>query len=141
MGQGAHRGVVDPGSGNLGQVLEGNTTRCFELGSTGAAPHGGAQAADVEVVEQDQLGSGGEGFVQLDQVGHLDLDQLGRRHSEAGRGQGSSNATGRTDVVLLDQEAVVKTATVVPAAANSDGVLLENAHAGGGLAGVDHLGA
>ena len=50
---------------------------------------------------------------------------------------GVATEPGGANVVVLDQDAVVEPGAVVPAAADGDGVLLEDAQAGGGLARVE----
>ena len=63
-------------------------------------------------------------------------DAMRRRH-------GLGHATAGGDMVFLDQEGVVQADAVVVAAAAGDRVLLRQAQAGQGLAGVEqpHLGA
>src|SRR5688500_15860058 len=50
---------------------------------------------------------------------------------------GSGDASARADVVVLDEDGVIEAGAVVVAAADAHGVLLEDAMAGCGLAGVE----
>ncbi len=83
------------------------------------------------------LGAGVEGFGELLQGFHFDLDEYVVATNGAGLFQRGGDSAGGHDVVFLDQDSVIEPEAMVLAAAAGDGVLLRQPQAGQGLAGVD----
>ena len=85
-----------------------------------------------------------EGLLQLIKVAHLYLYfEVHALLLEIGMAavEGSLDATGKVNVVVLKQYHVEKSYAVVHAATNPNGLLLKDAHAGSCLTGVEHLAA
>src|SRR5439155_23068288 len=133
--------VVDAGAGNVGQVVEADSAARLESSAAASLRDGCGHLLGREVIEEDQRRAGLERFVELLQAGHFDLDDLAGGRAALGGVHGRRDPAGGADVVLLDQETVVETGAVVTGATDTDGVLLEHAQAGRGLARVDHPGA
>ena len=119
----------------------------FGVGADGverdaAGEFGGGAAVDVadpfsgfrrgEVVEEEALCAAGEGFVEFGAGADFDFGGLGLDTFEGG-----TDATGGGDVIVLDEDGVVQTKTVVGDAAGRGGLFLEQAEAGGGFAGIE----
>src|SRR3954463_3166095 len=104
----------------------------FEGDPAVRAVDGGLEPRDVavranEVIEQYHVSAGGDGLVELVQVGDLDLDALAWRGPVLRAFDGRRDPARRADVVLLDEEAVVQAGPVIAAAADPHGVLLQDA--------------
>ena len=103
--------------------------------SPGAVPAGAANSLDRvlqgQVVDQDEIRARLQGFVELGQVVHFDLD---REHARPvgrcppglapGRLESASYTPQGGDVVVLHQDGVGQAHTVVGAASTADGILL-----------------
>ena len=114
-----------------------DATAGLESGPAAGVGDRRAQRVDREVVQQDQGGAGGQGFVELVQAGDFDLHQHARGSAALRGTHGRADSTGRADVVFLDQHAVIQAGAVVARAADAHRVLLQHAHAWRRLAGVD----
>ena len=99
---------------------------------------------DAEVVEHDAVHAAvAEHLPELVEVSHFDFYlQVEVVFLEIGVAavDGFVDASGKVDVVVLEQNHVEESDAMVASAANLDGLLLEHAQAGGGLAGVEHAG-
>src|SRR5690606_20150848 len=104
LGQRAGGDVIDPGGGDGGQGVAGDAAGDLQRGPPGGQPHRLLHGRQVEVVQQDLAGAGGQGLARLVQVFHLDLDVV---VDGAGAFQGGRDAAGRGDMVFLDQDGVV----------------------------------
>ena len=139
----ADRDIVDPGRGYLADVVEVDAAGSLEaerLAARAIARHGLAELGQREVVEQCEVGAGGEGLLELGQRLDLDLD----RHpgTERARGRhGRADRTGGRDVVLFDEDAVEQADAVVAPAAAAHGVLLREPQPRNGLARVEERAA
>ncbi len=140
VGEGADGDEVDPGEGVVADGLEVHVAG----GLDGDVGQGGADLLDRlfdggggHVVEQDGLGAAGDGLVELDLAADLDLHDLAGLAAGEGVGEGGGKASAEGDVVVLDEDAVLQVEAVIDAAAAADGVLVEGAEAGDGLAGVE----
>ncbi len=103
--------------------------------------HGGPDLCRGHVVQQDELRTGGQGFVELVERVDLDLDANAVSGGRLGGAEGGGDTAGRGDVVVLDEDGVEESDAVVDAATQGDGVLVQGAEAGDGLAGVEDRGA
>ena len=92
------------------------------------------------VVEQDGLGAAGDGLFEFERGADFDLDDLAGLAAGEGVFEGGGKAAAEGDVVVLDEDAVLQVEAVVEASAAADGVLVQRAQAGDGLAGVEDLG-
>ena len=134
LGIGAEGGVGDAAAG-LGLVAHGPGLD---------AAHGLGEGRDVEVVEHDAVHTAVvEHALQLVQVAHLDFDfqRLALVVQVLARTvDGRLDAAGEVDVIVLEHHHVVEADTVVGAAAAGHGILLQQPHVGGRLAGVEQSG-
>ncbi len=137
MSEGADRDDIDAGGGDGGDVLLRDAAGGLGEGASADLLDGGAKLLDGHVVQQDDIGAGGQGLVHLARVAdfHFDPHRVGSKG--AGAAHGSSDPSGGGDVVLLDEDGIGETEAVVVAAAGADGVLLRVAQAGDGLARVE----
>ena len=114
----------------------------FEQCATASESHSFADFCRRHIVEQDDVSTGGEGFVELFQIVHLDLDCFPRRNCASemdGFGDGVGRVSGQCcDVVVLDQNLVVQTGAMIGASAAGDGIFFERAEAGSCLASVEN---
>jgi hypothetical protein len=69
-----------------------------------------------------------------------DLDDLAGLAAGEGALEDRGQAAAERDVVVLDEDSVLQVEAVVDAAAAADGVLIQRAQAGDGLAGVEDFG-
>ena len=141
VGQGADRDEVDPRLGIGAECLLGDTAAGLGLKAAANAAHRLAQGVDVEVVEHDAVDAAVvEHTLQLVEVAHLYLDAeilaLGGQ-IVVGAVDGLFYTTGKVDVVVLEHHHVVEANAVVGTAATADSILLQEAHVGGCLAGVE----
>jgi hypothetical protein len=83
------------------------------------------------------VASGIEGFGELFQCLDLNLDEDVLSADRRGLNQRCRDSAGRHDVVFLDQDPVIKTQSMVGAAAASDRVFLSQAQPRKGLACID----
>ena len=82
----------------------------------------------------------GDGLVEFLRRADFDLDDLaGLASGERAREHGGKAAAER-DVIVLDEDPILQVEPVVEAAAAADGVFIQRAQAGDGLAGVEDLG-
>jgi hypothetical protein len=123
--------------GDGGDAAQGDAPRGLQLSTPLGELHRFPHHAHGEIVEEDELGAGLQGLAQLPQVFHLDLDGGAGGGELAGLLQGPVDAAGGQDVVFLDQDAVVEADALVLAAADLDRVLLGQAQARQGLAGIE----
>ena len=92
------------------------------------------------VVEQDCFGAVLEGVFEFLLSADFDLDTLAGFAAGEGAAEDGADAAAEGDVVVLDEDAVGEVEAMVGAAAAEDGVLVEGAEAGDGLAGVEYVG-
>ena len=92
------------------------------------------------VVEQDGVGVAGDGLLEFDGRADFDLDDLAGLAAGERAGEDGGQAAAERDVVVLDEDSVLQVEAVVDAAAAADGVLIQRAQAGDGLAGVEDFG-
>ena len=85
--------------------------------------------ANLEVVEQDDLGARLERLVELREVVDLDADAQHVRRRRARAAHGLAHRAHERDVVVLDEDPRREVRAVVRAAARAHGVLLERARA------------
>ena len=121
---------------------------CVPAGAGGVAEGDGlAHGGEIHVVQEDGVDAADlEDFAKLVQRVYLDLN-------EAGGGLGSTQCDDLAEcigqfgegnggeVVVLDQQAVIEAHAMVQPAAATDGVLFQQAVAGGGFAGVIDAGS
>ena len=117
-----------------------HTAGDFDNGRAGDDRDGAADERGRHVVEEDDLGTGADGFFHLGERGGLDLDLRGVRGGKAGELHGLGERAGGGDVVVFDEDVFAEGRAVVHAAAAAHGVFFERAPAGRGLAGVDDAG-
>ena len=98
------------------------------------------QGGQVHVVEQHHACTRVEGFCQLGQGFDLDFNKAGGGGYLGRTRQHLGHATGRRDVVFLDQHRVIQANAVVGAAAGAHRVFLRQPQAGQGFAGVHNVG-
>jgi len=141
LGEAADGNAVHAGFGDGAHGVQADVAGGFEQGAAGRAFDCAAHGVEIEIIEQDQLRTGRQRFVELVQRFHLDL----HAHAVAGqperRFQHRCDAAGRGDVVFLDQDAVVEPDALVLSAARAHRVFFGQAQAGQRLAGVEDGGA
>ena len=139
VGEGADGEEVDAGLGDRPGPVEGQPAG--GLGAdAGRAAEGdrGAQVVQRHVVEQHQVGTGGDHLADLLDGVALDLDlEVGPLRADGLEGR--HDAAGGDDVVVLDEGGVRQRHPVVAAATGDDRRLLQSTQPGGGLAGVADL--
>jgi hypothetical protein len=134
--QRTHRHEVGTGRGKLRQTRQRDAAGNFGPGPATAAVHGLENLGRGQVVEQHDVGTGAQRVVHLRQALGFDFDpQVGLRCPRARHG--GCDAAGQTDVVVLDQHAVVEPHPVIGGAAGAHGVFLELAEERGGLARIE----
>lgn len=138
LGHGADGNVVHPGFGNRPQGAFIDSATGFQLGLAGIQAHGLAHIVQAQFVEHDDVGSGCQRFLQLLKAFHFHFHRLARGDLVGGA-DGLGDAPAGSDMVFLDQEGVIQADAVVMAAATSDCVLLRQAQAWEGLAGIQQL--
>ena len=142
MRQRTDRDEVDAALGIGAHRLEGDAAARFGLAASGDLLDRQARHFGREIVEHDAVdASGGEHLVDVLQRAHLafDGDLLApRREIGLGARDGPADAAGEVDVVVLQQDHVEQSHAVVLAAADLHGHLVQHAHAGRGLARVEH---
>ena len=141
MGERADGDVVDAGFGVGAHVAQVDEAADLQAGAPCCSIHGGLDLGPRHVVQQDELGSGGEGFVELTQGVDFDLNANAVPVGRMCNAQGDSHTAGRGDVVVLDENGVEEAEAVVDAAAQGDGVFVQRAKTRDGLAGVEDGGA
>lgn len=144
MGDGTDGDQVDAGFGDRSDGFQADATGSFCQGSAGDELDGGAELVGRHVVEEDDVCTGLCGEAGLfEGVGfHFD-PQVGKKASGApdGGGDGVGQFGGEGgEVIVLDENHVPETDTVILATAAGDGVFLEGAPAGGGFPGVEDAG-
>ena len=92
------------------------------------------------VVEQDGFGAVGKGFFELLRRAHFNLHALARLALRERALEHRGNAAAERDVIVLDENAGGEIDAVIGAAAAKHRVFLQRAHAGHGLARVEHAG-
>src|ERR1019366_8887032 len=130
-GEGADGDEVDSGFGVVADGLEVHVAGGFNGGVGQAFADEFEGCGDFfggHVVEQDGVGAAGDGLIEFDGSADFNLDGL------------AGLAAAEGDVVVLDQDSVLQVVAVVVAAAAADGVLVEDAQAGDGFAGVEDAG-
>src|SRR5581483_1996990 len=126
MGERADGHEVDAGLGVGADGGERHAAGCLELGAAGDGADRLAHLLGAHVVEEDPRRSGFDRLEHLLERLRLDLHREACGVAVEG-GERLADAARDTDVVLLDEDAVVETGAVVRAAAAADGVLLERA--------------
>ena len=129
-------GRSDAGLGVRAHGCEGDAAGRLELGPAGRELDGLPHLFGAHVVEQDPGRAAVERLAHLRQRLRLDLYRQPVDAALESR-QGRSDAAGDAEVILLHEDAVVEAGAMVPAAAAADGVLLERAEPGRGLARVE----
>ena len=152
VGKAADADAFDARIGNSADGFEGDAATGLELEfgvvfgtHLDGAAHGGA----VHVVQKDDVhaaAAGGEDGFELLQRVHFEFDEAEAAALDVGGAAGFVHGGGdplwqvarrdAEDVVVLEEDGVVEADAVAVAAAAADGVLLERAPAGRGLAGV-----
>ena len=84
--------------------------------------------------------SAGDGLLEFGGGADFDLDDLAGLAACESAVEDGGQAAAERDVVVLDEDSVLQVEAVVDAAAAADGVLIERAQAGDGLAGVEDFG-
>ena len=121
----ARRGVIDAGARDLGDVVQRDAARSLERESSRNQIHRVAQGVRVHVVEQHRVGDPDrDDLAQLiERIDlDLDLDEMaggGLRAFEHG-----PDAAGDRDVIVLDQDRVIETKSVIEAAAATHRIFL-----------------
>ena len=103
-------------------------------------PHALAHLVDRHVVEQDQLGTGGDGLADLSDPVALDLERDATVPSARTAATAASTLPAATTWLSLISAASPSPMRWLTPASASDRVLVEHAQAGDGLAGVPHPG-
>ena len=93
------------------------------------------------VVEQQRFGAMIERQVEFGEIAHFDVDGLSGLAAFFGAGEDLLDATAERDVIVLDENAVGEIEAMVFAAAATNGVFVEDAQAGYGLACIEDFGA
>jgi hypothetical protein len=78
------------------------------------------------VVEQNNIRARFDCLSKLRPVSNLDFDFVQMSDFCFGGGDGFGNSARERDVIVLDQNAVVQTVTVISAATDGDGVFFEH---------------
>ena len=145
MSQSADADEVDTLLGIVADGVEGDAARRLSLEAVVDDVDSLLRIGHGEVVEHDTVNAAVvEHLLQFVERAHLDLNlQVETLFLQVlmAAVDGVDNAAGKVDVVVLQQNHVEETDTMVAAAANLHGLLLEHAHARSGLAGVEHAGA
>ena len=134
-GDDIHAGLGDLGDIGLGDIA-GRLEECSACGDLHRLGH--IRAAHI--VEHDDLALGIECLLELGQIAHLDLDLGHVTDLLAERIDSRRDAAVNVDVIILEHRALGEIVAVIVAAADGDGVFLEPAQTGEGLAGVGDLG-
>ena len=145
VGEGADGDEVDACGGDVADAVEGDAAAGFGERAAGDLLDGGAKIFDGEVVEHDGVDVGGEDCLDLVEAVDFDFEVGGVGECSACGEQSFGEAAGARggedgEVVVLGHDGVGEGEAVVVAAAAADGVALEEAEAGGGLARVDDAG-
>ena len=142
--QGTYGDVVDALLGIVADGVEGDASAGFRLVATGNDVDGLLGVGHAEVVEHDAVYAAVvEHLLQFVEGADLNLNlqlEVLLFQIVMAAVDGIDDAAGEVDVVVLEQDHVEQSDAVVAASANLHGLLLEHAHAGGGLAGVEHAG-
>ena len=93
-----------------------------------------------KVIQQQDVRRVGQGLLQLGDRVDLDFDLHGVADSGLGAFHGFGDTAADGDMVILDQDGVVQAIAVVMSATALDGVLLQGAQIGEGLARARDLG-
>lgn len=143
MDEGAGGDEVEAEAGVARKALEVDAAAGLGEGAAGDEGEGLLDFGGGEVVEQDDVGAGGEDGGELVEAVDLDLDgEIGGGFAGAGDGGGEVvGGAEEGEVVILQHDAVEEAEAVVPGAAAGDGVFLEHAVARGGFARIEQSGA
>ena len=144
MGEGTEGDEVDAGLGIGYHGVVGDAATALRLGASGHNLHGLLSVFGREVVEHDAVATLLQCLVQFLEIADfaLYLQVLALVLAVLlGTGDGIVDAAAEVDVVVLEENHVEESDAVVHAAAYAHGLLLQHAHAGSGLAGVEDTGA
>ena len=136
VGDGAGGDEIGAGFGVGADVLERDAAGEFDFGAAGDLSDPVARLRGREVVEQQVGGARSQRVAQF--FARPDLDFDGQAGGGAGGGDGFAHSPGRGDVVVLDQNRVVKAHAVVGDAAGRRRLLFERAQSRRGLARIEH---
>ena len=138
VGEGADGDDVYASEGDFADAREGDASGGFDEGSAGDLTDAEEEVGGGEVVEHDGVDcAGGEDGLDLVETVYFyfDVGGVGEFCAEGDEGLGEVGAC-RGEVVVFGHDGVGEGEAVVLAAAAADGVTLDEAEAGGGLAGV-----
>ena len=144
MGDAAYGNKIDAGFGVGANIFERDASRAFEGNAASVARadfDGLANVFDAGVVDEDGVSAVAEGLLQLFERTNFDFDGLMAAAIVEGAFEGGNGAAGEGDVIVLDEDAVGKIEAMILAAAATDGVLVEDAQAGRGLASIENTNA
>ncbi len=141
--EGAGGGEVEAKAGEFGEGFERDAAAGFREGAAGDEGDGFFELSGSEVIEEDDVGAGGEDGGDLRESIDLDFDgEIGGGFFGAGDGGGEIvERAEEGEVVVLEHDAVEEAEAVIPAATAGDGVFFQHAPAGGGLARIEKAGA
>ena len=140
VGQSAAGDEVHAQVADLLDVLPGDVAGTLGLGPAVDDADGLGHVLVAHVVQHDDVGTGLYGLPDHVQVLYLHLDLPDEGGVGPGHLHGLLHAACGVDVVVLQHDAVGQVVAVVGAAAQTHGVLLEDAHAGSGFPGVQQGG-
>ncbi len=142
LGQGADRDIVHAGFGDCAQGAVVDAAGGFQFGAAGGDGYGLAHLVQAQLVEHDDVRSGLKRLLQFRQAFHFDFHRLAGGDLVGGL-DGLGDAAAGGDMVFLDKEGIKQADAVVVAAAAGHSILLRQAQAGQGFAGVEqfHRGA
>jgi len=136
LGQAADRDAVDAALGDGADAFEANAAGYFQRHASRGDLDRAAALVRAEVVDQDAVGACFDSLSKFLEA--LDLDDDRNPGRQPARPlDDRSDAAGRGDVVLFHHHRVEQADPVVVAAAAAHRVLLRQAQAGEGLAGVE----
>jgi hypothetical protein len=143
MDESAGGGEVEAEAGELRKRFQRDATAGFGEGAAGDEGDSFLQLGGREVIEEDDVGAGGEDGGDLGEGVYLDFDgEIGGGFFRAGNGAGEIvERAEEGEVVVLEHDAVEETEAVIPATAAGHGVFFQHAPAGRGLARIQEAGA
>src|SRR5688500_8529982 len=124
MSERADRDVVGTGRGKLRQPIQRHAAGDLDLRAPVHEGHGLAHLGGAEIVDEDHVGGGVDGVLDLRQTLRLDLDAQAGPMTARGA-NGIFHPAGEPDVVVLDEHGIEEASAVVGAAPGGNGVLLE----------------
>ena len=144
VSESADGNIVGAGEGVFADVLDrdaaGGFDGNFETSFTDELD-GFFDVGRGHVVEEERFGAVVESELELGLVAYFDVDGLARLAALFGPGKDFFDAAAEGDVVVLDENAVGEVEAMVFSASAADRVLIEDAEARDGFAGVENCDA